>query len=109
MWIRVELEEDFAFGHSTGILPNDNSLEQGRCLGKTKHQVKILHGGPACAFDEVVFGADQQDAALDDSGGDIDEVRVGSVLRGRQMVDDADEWLASVEIAQAGQHFGLCN
>ena len=76
-------------------------LQQRRRFRKPEHQIEILHRRAGGAFDQVVFGADQQHAAAHDAGRDIEEVRVGRVLGRRQVVDDADERLAGVELAQA--------
>ena len=51
-----------AFGRHGGV-PSAASatiLQQRRRLRKPEHQVEILHGRAAGAFDQVVFGADQQ-------------------------------------------------
>jgi hypothetical protein len=43
-------------------------LQQRRRLRKPKHQIEILHRRAAGAFDQVVFGTDQEQAVLHDAG-----------------------------------------
>ena len=76
-------------------------LQQRRRLRKAEHQIKILHRRAGGAFDQVVFRTDQNQAAADDAGRDVDEVGVGGVLGRGKMLDDADEGLAGVEFLSA--------
>ena len=77
------------------------TLQQRRRLREAVHQVEVLHRGAGGALDQVVQAADREHAAADDAGRDVAEVRAAGVLGAGQVVDDADERLVGVELAQA--------
>ncbi len=71
--------------------------------GKPYIRLKFCTAAPLAPLIRLSSALIEQHAAADDAGRDVDEVRVGRVLRRRQVVDDADERLAGVELAQAAR------
>src|SRR5262249_18270278 len=65
--------------------------EQRRRLGKTIHQVEVLHGRSAGPLDQVVDAANREHPTAHDPGRDVAEVRVGRVLGAGQVIDDPHE------------------
>src|SRR5262245_197579 len=66
-------------------------LSQRRLLIEAVHAVEVLHGHAAGAAEKVVFAGEDEDAAADDADGEIEKVGAAAILRGGQVLDDADE------------------
>src|SRR5262249_55602850 len=65
--------------------------QQGGCLGVSVHAVEVLYRDAAGAADEVVLASEHQHATADHAYRQVEEVRPRTELRGRQVIDNADE------------------
>ncbi len=69
-------------------------------LIESEHQIHILNRDTAGAFDEVVDRGEDDKLIAVEADSDIAEVGKCNVFRRGDMIDDSDEWLTCVELAE---------
>ena len=72
--------------------------------GKPYIKLKFCTAAPRRALDQVVEATDRDHPAAHHADRDVAKIRVDRVLRAGQMIDDADERLVGVKLAQRCQH-----
>ena len=85
-----------------------SALEQAHALIQSQHQIHVLNRHAAGAFNQVVDGGEDHQLVAVEANRDVAEVGEGDVFRCRDMIDDSDKRLTSVEAAIDFEQLSLC-